>query len=341
MLLFLLNDHTPTSEHTPTSSFVDNSAPQLSEKEIDDFFNSAYEELHHDNNENQQTVVNNVDADNAVKRPSKASRNFGKPVSHKDISEAMQRAVPLKTQRDNKYCANLWEDWVLHRAKTTGVTIPYLNTIKVEELQQWLCAFVLEIRKKDGSVFLPNSLHHVCCGIMRYVRVNDMPGIDFFKDEGFSQFRMVLDSEMKRLQAAGIGIIQKKAEPITFEEEEILWEKGILGDATPQSLLDTMLYMNGLYFALRGGKEHRILRHKPSQIQLIEKHGERPYLMYTEDLSKNHPGGLKGRKIKPKVVYHHANIEKPERCFVRLYKLYNSRCPPNRPDNAYYLQPNS
>ena len=168
-----------------------------------------------------------------------------------------------------------------------------------------------------------------------------MPGIDFFKDEGFSQFRMVLDSEMKRLQAAGIGIIQKKAEPITFEEEEILWEKGILGDATPQSLLDTMLYMNGLYFALRGGKEHRILRHKPSQIQLIEKHGERPYLMYTEDLSKNHPGGLKGRKIKPKVVYHHANIEKPERCFICLYKLYNSRCPPNRPDNAYYLQPNS
>lgn len=54
--------------------------------------------------------------------------------------------------------------------------------------------------------------------------------------------------------------------------------------------------MNGLYFALRGGTEHRNLRHKPSQIQLIEKVGERPYLMYTEDVSKNHPGGLKGRK---------------------------------------------
>ena len=70
-----------------------------------------------------------------VKRPSKASRNFAKPVSRKDITEAMQKAVPLKTQRDNKYYANLWEEWVLHRAKRTGVTIPYLNTIKVEELQ--------------------------------------------------------------------------------------------------------------------------------------------------------------------------------------------------------------
>ena len=55
---------------------------------------------------------------------------------------------------------------------------------------------------------------------------------------------MVLDSEMKRLQALGIGAVQRKAEPITFEDEEILWSKRILGDNTPQSLLDTMLYMN-------------------------------------------------------------------------------------------------
>ena len=55
---------------------------------------------------------------------------------------------------------------------------------------------------------------------------------------------------MKRLQAAGKGT-QKKAEIITYEAEEILWEKGILGDGNPQSLLDTILFMNGLYFALR------------------------------------------------------------------------------------------
>ena len=41
----------------------------------------------------------------------------------------------------------------------------------------------------------------------------------------------------------------------------------------------------------------------------------------------------------PKIVYHHANISNPKRCFVRLYKLYNSRCPPNHPNNAYYLKP--
>ena len=144
---------------------------------------------------------------------------------------------------------------------------------------------------------------------------------------------------MKRLQAAGIGIKRRQAEPITIEEEDILWQKGILGCSSPQSPLDTMVYMNGLYFALRGGKEHRTLRHQPAQIQLVEKPGERAYLVYREDMSKNHPGGLKGRKVKPKVAVHHANLENPDRCFVRLYKLYNSLCPPDRPKDAYYLQP--
>ena len=129
---------------------------------------------------------------------------------------------------------------------------------------------------------------------MRFLRSNGKPELDIFKDKELVQFRAVLDSEMKRLQGLGIGTAQRIAEPITFEEEELLWQKGILGDSSPQSLLDTMFYMNGLYFALRGGKEHQNLRHEPSQIQLVEKLGERPYLLYREDVSKNHPGGLRG-----------------------------------------------
>ena len=41
LLLFLSDEHTPISEHTPTSIFINSSAlssaPQLTEKEIDDF----------------------------------------------------------------------------------------------------------------------------------------------------------------------------------------------------------------------------------------------------------------------------------------------------------------
>ena len=263
-------------------------------------------------------------------------RQFADPVSVEDIQRAKQKSVPKSTQRDTEYCIRIWDEC---RKLSTNDTIPPLSEISTKQLQYWMCRFVLEVRKKEGAEFPPNTLHHICCGIMRYVRNNGNPGLDIFQDKEFAEFRAVLDSEMKRLQAAGLGSQKKQAEPITMEEEELFWQKGLLGESTPQSLLDTMVYMNGLYFALRGGKEHRDLRYNPSQIQLIEKPGERPYLLYTEDISKNHPGGLRGRNVKPKIVTHHANITNPRRCFVRLYKLYHSLCPPNRPENAYYLQP--
>ena len=82
---------------------------------------------------------------------------------------------------------------------------------------------------------------------------------------------------------------------------EILWEKKLLGESTPQSLLDAVVFLNGLYFALRSGKEHRQLRYHPTQIKVVENPCERPYLMYTEDISKNQPGGIKGKSRNQKL----------------------------------------
>ena len=106
-----------------------------------------------------------------------------------------------------------------------------------------------------------------------------------------------------------------------------------------QALLKTMIYMNGLYFALRSGDERCQLRLSPCQIQLVECPDQRPNLEYAEDISKNHQDGLKGRNQKPKVVKQFANLENPERCFVKLFKLYRHLCPVKRRDDAFYLTP--
>ena len=140
----------------------------------------------------------------------------------------------------------------------------------------------------------------------------------FFKDPEFSDFHASLDAEMKRIQGDGVG--SKKI--LTAGEENTLWEKGLLCDATPQTLLDTLIFYNGLLFALRSGMEHRQLRRDPCQIEMVERAGERLYLKYTEDMSKKHPGGLKGRELTPKVVFHHSNTGNQKRCFVRLFQLY-------------------
>ena len=159
---------------------------------------------------------------------------------------------------------------------------------------------------------------------MRYLRTEGQPQINFFSDGSFSHFREVLDSEMKRLRGQGLGSKKRQAEPLTQEEEQLLWEKGQLGQHSGQALLNTMLYMCGTYFALRSGQEHRALRHSPSQIELIEKPCQRAFLKYTEDVSKNHQGGLKSRKCKTKVVIHHENVQ---RCFVNLLSCIRLNVP--------------
>ena len=45
------------------------------------------------------------------------------------------------------------------------------------------------------------------------------PEINFFKDAEFHSFRTILDSEMKRLKASGLGIVQR-VELLSFNEEE-------------------------------------------------------------------------------------------------------------------------
>lgn len=40
-----------------------------------------------------------------------------------------------------------------------------------------------------------------------------------------------------------------------------------------------------------------------------------PYLLYREDVSKKHQGGLKHRHVKPKEVRHFANLDGFSRCF--------------------------
>ena len=43
-----------------------------------------------------------------------------------------------------------------------------------------------------------------------------------------------------QLRLLGLGVKKRQAEPITTEEEDLLWEKVLLGDCSPQALLDTM-----------------------------------------------------------------------------------------------------
>ena len=64
--------------------------------------------------------------------------------------------------------------------------------------------------------------------------------------------------KLKQLNRTGKYVEKKIAAVITVEVEEKLWESGLLGDHTPQVLVDTVLYLIRLDFALRSGEEHNV-----------------------------------------------------------------------------------
>ena len=264
------------------------------------------------------------------------------PKNRDDIELARRSAIPKKTMDDTEYCIRLWREWSLQRnIVISSEQIPTFflgsSPASQNELAHALECFVLEVRKKNGAEYSPNSLHHIVCGIMRYVRATE-PSIDFFKDSLFANFRKTLDGEMKRIQQKGIGTHKRQAEVLTEDEEELLWQKGLLGDHSPIALLNTVFFMSGLFLALRSGSEHRQLRLDPPQITIHED-CEIPYILYEEDVFKNHQGGLKNRKTKQKTVKHHANEENPARCFIRIFKLYLTKLNPNAPRSAFYFKP--
>ena len=97
-----------------------------------------------------------------------------------------------------------------------------------------------------------------------------------------------------------LGHKAEKAEPLA--SNDALWQQGALGDHTPQCLLDSMIFYLGMSFGLRSGDEHRRLRFHPCQIEVKQNKNGQQYLLYTEDVSKNHRGGLVDRKVKPKLA---------------------------------------
>ena len=63
---------------------------------------------------------------------------------------------------------------------------------------------------------------------------------------------------MKECHAMGLGV-RKSSEIITLDDETKMFEQGILGEESPEQLLNTMIYMVGMHCALRGGLEHNKL----------------------------------------------------------------------------------
>ena len=191
-------------------------------------------------------------------------------------------SVADNTKKKIKGAVNTFEKWrdernkIARRDPSLNISIisPELEVMTKDELCYSLSRFICEVIKEDGEDYPGQSLYELVINLQMHLEQLGKT-YKFLSEESFLQVKNTLDHTMKQRAAAGLGVNKKKAETISIEEEELLWQRGILGDTTPSRLLVTLIYLFGLHFALRAGKEHRNLRMKNSQITVLERSGEK------------------------------------------------------------------
>ena len=254
---------------------------------------------------------------------------FDRLLCEADIEDRARQCVPAATRYKDEWAVRAFETWRSNREKiachneSVRSFTTRLENMSADELNESMPHFLFEVKKQDGQEYPANSLHGLVCGIQRYLKTQCGKNFHFFNNDLFHKLRTSLDAVMKERSAAGIGLICKRAEVITMDEENQMWESNILGEENGKQLVETLVYLFGLHFALRGGKEHRRLRCVNPQVVLkYDKKGKK-YLQYTEDVSKTNAGGLTHRKTTPKSTCAYENLD-PTRCIVRLYEKYCS-----------------
>ncbi|XP_067658318.1 transcriptional regulator QRICH1-like [Haliotis asinina] len=191
----------------------------------------------------------------------------------------------------------------------------------------------MEVRKESGENYPPKTLRQLVL-LIQMKLVNLGRNVQFLSDPVYTKLKNTLDNVMKVRASEGLGMLPRQADVITVNQEQVLWEKGIVGDSSPQTLLDTMLYLIGLNFALRSGVEHRTLT--VEQLEIGE-NDQGEFIRYHEKVSKCNQRGLKDYHVAPKSVTAYAS-DVSHRCIVQLYRKYLGLRPIDAP-TVLYLRP--
>ena len=195
-----------------------------------------------------------------------------------------------------------------------------------------LCSFIPEITKvKDGAAYPSATLYQMIVFIQRHLVEN---GLNWKLIDGteFAKVKTVLDNVMKERAQNNIRTVKRQANVITYEYENMLWDKNILGEQNPDQLRQTVMFLIGINCGLRAGDEHHYLCQdgvdKSSQFSFQWNDKGIRCLVYAEDtVTKTNDGGLSSLKKQRKVRWIHpaSNVN---RCPVHLVNKYMSLYPP-------------
>ena len=267
---------------------------------------------------------------NPINRPRFAA------VSSAEVNSLIDEQENKNTKRKTVIHVNLFQQFLLCNGENRK-----MEEILPTELTDWLCRFWVGIRKKDGQEYEPVTLRSMMGSFERHLRKCEYgDGLSLITSPEFAKVRETLKSKQKELKKQGKGNRPCKADPLTDEDVDLLYEKKMLGPYTPISVISTLWLNNTIHFGLRGGiYEHRSISW--GDITVKKSDDGREYMELQERQTKTRPGDNPRdvRPVKPK-MWASGDCD---RCPVALHKFYASKRPTGycKPEDPYYIGTNT
>ncbi|MCG8624099.1 MAG: DUF3504 domain-containing protein, partial [Proteobacteria bacterium] len=191
---------------------------------------------------------------------------FSDTVSNEELEKRSCGFVPANTTKNTKWAIGVFKSWLEPRNCRTGETtdLNFLNKCfsggeaSKQELCRVLSLFVVETKKQDGKPYPAKTVYHLLAGILRYMHEADPKAPNFLdqKDGDFKKLHGTMDTHFRALRQQGVGAQVNHAKLLT-QEENLMWQLGVMGTDTPRALLQSVFFYNGKKFLLRGGEEHK------------------------------------------------------------------------------------
>lgn len=235
----------------------------------------------------------------------------GERVIQRQVECYLSNTVPPNTMKANTYAMNSY-----HKFAREDPNVPDLwNEIKLSRISYTLIRFVAV----KGRFYKPRTFYAILCGLNRVLLSRSNEEFNIFKHSRFAPFRRVFDGYLKEMQATEI-IETYKCDIITVIDEDKI--EALLGWATPEQLLTSLVYKTTFTWALRGGTA--LFSLTVNSFSFFDE-GNKIRVVYTERQAKNYQPGLKNIHHQRRRVQHY-DLKCDKLSFTALFHEYLARC---------------
>ena len=173
-----------------------------------------------------------------------------------ELEEKIKDSVPDGTRKKVRWALNILKEWQNETLNDESRLHMYgdMETSPALTINNELKHFICEIRKKNGSRYPPKTLYDLIVMLNYYLTKEVRRDLNIMKDKEFLETRMALNAAMSESADTSLVAGSNASEPIPNDEEDLLFESGILGTSTPKHILNTAIYLLAVHTSVRGSR---------------------------------------------------------------------------------------